>query len=138
VTQPVIAPDPENIVAYGEYLSRIARCEFCHTPRSPNSLEGFEGRRLAGGMPFFLGLDNIKYSMNLTPHGTGLGPWSLEQFLERFRRHANPPRVQPRENTLMNWSAFAGMTDADLTALYRFFRTLPPVETRHEPVRKRS
>jgi len=31
------------------------------------------------------------------------------------------------ENTLMNWSAFAGMTEEDLGAIYEFLRTLPPV-----------
>jgi len=34
----VIAPDRErDPLAYGRYLSRIARCEFCHSPREPRS-----------------------------------------------------------------------------------------------------
>jgi hypothetical protein len=53
VTTPVIAPPRSDTIRYGEYLSRIARCEFCHTPRDPNSLDGFMGREFAGGMPFF-------------------------------------------------------------------------------------
>ncbi|MCS6948539.1 MAG: cytochrome c [Steroidobacteraceae bacterium] len=137
VRGPVRAPPRGPTVAYGEYLSRIARCEFCHTPRDPSSLEGYPGRLLAGGMPFFLGRSNVKYSMNLTPHATGLGPWSEAQFIERFRRHADPPHVDPSANTLMNWSAFAGMTDDDLRALYRYFRSVPPVELRLEPIDRR-
>lgn len=134
VTGPVVAPDPADSVAYGEYLAKISRCEFCHTPREPSSMEGFPGRRLAGGMPFFLTKERVMYTMNLTPHETGLGPWTREMFIQTFRRRAVPTPVPLKQNTLMNWSAFAGMTDADLGALYDFFRTLPPVPYRQEPI----
>lgn len=132
---PVVAPDRvRDPLAYGEYLGRIARCEFCHSPREPNSLDAFEGRRYAGGMPFFLGPERVMYPMNLTPHASGLGSWSRETFIARFRAHAVPQKVTPRENTLMNWNAFSGMTDEDLGLLYDFFMTLPPVEFRREPI----
>lgn len=131
---PVTAPDPADVVARGAYLARVARCEFCHTPRNPNSLEGIEGRAFAGGMPFFLGPDGVRYSMNLTPHDSGLGPWSRDDFIARFRDHSAPYEVDPSENTVMNWGAFSGMSEADLGALYDFFRTLPPVPFRREPV----
>ena len=96
-------------------------------------MEGFSGRRLAGGMPFFLN-GKVLYSMNLTPHSNGLGAWSKEQFIARFKAYQEPIPVAPEENTLMNWNAFAGMTEKDLGALYDFFMTLPPVETRLEPI----
>lgn len=134
VAGPVVAPDPSDRIAYGEYLAKIARCEFCHTPRKPSSLETFPGRRFAGGMPFFLGRERVMYPMNLTPHASGLGLWSRAEFIARFRLHGEARPVEPHENTLMNWSAFAGMTDEDLGALYDFFRTLPPVEFRREPI----
>lgn len=135
VAGPVLAPDRRaDPLAYGEYLGRIARCEFCHSPREPRSLELLPGRRYAGGMPFFLGHELVMYPMNLTPHASGLGAWSREQFIARFRAHAVPQVVEPARNTLMNWSAFAGMTDDDLGLLYDFFMTLPPVEFRREPI----
>ena len=133
VTDPVTKPDRADKVAYGEYLSKIARCEFCHTPRDPNSMEGFPGRRLAGGMPFFLN-GRVLYAMNLTPHETGLGRWTKEQFVARFKQFEEPMPVPPDANTLMNWKAFAGMTEEDLGALYEFFVTLPPVPTQREPI----
>ena len=74
------------------------------------------------------------YPMNLTPHSTGLGSWTKELFIARFRAHADPQPVEPKLNTLMNWNAFAGMTDEDLTLLWEFFNTLPPVEFRREPI----
>lgn len=130
---PVAKPDESDRIAYGEYLSRIARCEFCHTPRDPNSMDGFEGRRLAGGMPFHLG-GRVLYTMNLTPHETGLGGWTREQFIARFKQFKDPLEVAPEANTLMNWNAFAGMTEEDLAALYDFFMTLPPVPTELEEI----
>ena len=133
VDGPIKRPDLTDRVAYGEYLSRIARCEFCHTPRDPNSFDGFPGRRLAGGMPFFLN-GKVLYAKNLTPHETGLGNWSKEQFVLRFRQHDQPTPVPPEANTLMNWNAFSGMTVEDLEVLYEFFRTLPPVPTQLEPI----
>ena len=128
---PVLAPDPGDRIAYGEYLSRVARCKFCHTPRDPRSLEDKPGRDYSGGMPFLLG-PRVMYPMNLTPHPDGLGSWSREDFLYRFRLYGEARPVAPEENTLMNWNAFAKMTDEDLGALYDFFMTLDPVPTIRE------
>jgi hypothetical protein len=130
---PVIAPDPADRIAYGGYLATIARCEFCHTPKDPNSMEGFEGRRFAGGMPFFLN-GRVMYTMNLTPHKSGLGAWSKEQFIALFKNRSEAVSVPADANTLMNWNAFAGMTEEDLGALYDFFMTLPPVPFEKEPI----
>jgi hypothetical protein len=130
---PVIAPDSSDSIAYGEYLATIARCEFCHTPRDPNSMEGFEGRRFAGGMPFFLN-GRVMYTMNLTPHKSGLGAWTKEQFVALFKSRAKPVSVPANANTLMNWNAFSGMTEEDLGALYDFFMTLPPVPFEKEAI----
>ena len=99
-----------------------------------NSMEGFPGREFAGGMPFFLTSERIMYTMNLTPHESGLGNWTREQFIQLFRDRAVPRPVSLKENTLMNWSAFAGMTDEDLGALFDFFRSLPPVPYQQEPI----
>jgi mono/diheme cytochrome c family protein len=133
LAEPVVMPERTDRRAYGEYLAVIARCEFCHTPRDPNSMAGFDGRRFAGGMPFFLNGQTL-YSMNLTPHPTGLGAWTREQFIQRFRMHAEPQPVSPEENTLMNWNAFAGMSEEDLGLMYDFFMTLPPVPLELEPI----
>jgi mono/diheme cytochrome c family protein len=131
LTGPVAAPDPSDRIAYGQYLSVVARCKFCHTPRDPRSLEDKPGREYSGGMPFLLG-PRVMYPMNLTPHRDGLGSWSKADFLYRFRLYGEARPVAPEENTLMNWNAFARMTDDDLGALYDFFMTLEPVPTIRE------
>jgi len=130
---PPSAPDNSDSIARGKYLATVARCEFCHTPKDPRSMQGFEGREFAGGMPFFLN-GRTMYTMNLTPHESGLGNWTKEQFIQLFKSRAARVEVPPTANTLMNWNAFAGMTDEDLGALYDFFMTLPPVPYQQEPI----
>ncbi|MFQ5634026.1 MAG: cytochrome C [Gammaproteobacteria bacterium] len=123
---PVPHPDESDRVAYGEYLATITRCGFCHTPRRRQGKEGIPGREFAGGVPFVLGARETP-SRNLTPHATGIGPWTEDAFIARFRQFGDRrPVASLEENTLMNWSAYAGMTDADLGAIYAFLHSLPP------------
>ena len=129
---PAHAPERSDSVAYGRYLATVARCEFCHTPKDPQSMKGFEGREFAGGMPFFLN-GRTMYTMNLTPHESGLGSWTKEQFVQLFKSRVARVETDPTANTLMNWNAFGAMSDADLGALYDFFMTLPPVPYQQEP-----
>ncbi len=125
---PVASPPRSDTVAYGRYLSKIARCEFCHTARVRGRLEPVAERLMSGGVPFIMG-KRTQYSMNLTRHETGLGPWTKEMFVERFRLHTTPFPVTEEENSEMDWVAFSGMTDEDLGAIWDYLRTLPPLET---------
>ena len=123
---PVAHPDETDSVAYGEYLATIARCGFCHTPRQNRGKDGIPGREFAGGVPFALG-SKVTPSKNLTPHATGIGTWTKDAFIARFKQFGDPrPVASVEENTLMDWSAYAGMTEADLGAIYDFLQTLPP------------
>lgn len=99
---PVPAIPRNDTVAYGEYLAKVARCEFCHT----------------------------QYSKNLTSHETGLGNWTRDVFIARFRVHTAPFPVTEEQNSEMNWVAFSGMTDEDLGAIWDYLRTLPPLEAK--------
>ncbi len=119
-------PDPSNSVAYGQYLATIGRCGFCHSPRQGQSPEPIPGRLFAGGNEF-RGPFGIRLSPNLTPDPSGLGSTTRDEFIALFRRHAKPERVLPEKNTIMAWSAYAGMTDADLGAIYDYLRTVPAV-----------
>ena len=126
---PVAHPDPSNPVAYGEYLATIARCGFCHTPRQNQGKDGIPGMEFSGGVPFALG-SKITPSKNLTPDQTGIGPWTKAAFIARFKRFGDPqPVARIEDNTLMDWPAYSGMTEADLGAIYEFLRSLPPVKS---------
>jgi mono/diheme cytochrome c family protein len=131
---PVPHPDESDSVAYGEYLATIARCRFCHTPRQGQGKDGIPGKEFAGGVPFDIGGRETP-SKNLTPHATGIGPWTKQAFIARFKDFGDRRRVASMaDNTLMNWSAFAGMTEEDLGAIYEFLRTLPPVTSGEDSI----
>ena len=126
---PVPMPDQNDSLAYGEYLATIARCEFCHTPRIRQGKEGMPGKRFAGNVPFALGDRDIP-SKNLTPDPSGIGTWTRDAFIARFKRFVERRPVEKIEdNTLMNWDAYAGMSEADLGAIYDFLQSLAPVKS---------
>lgn len=123
---PVPEPDAGDSVAYGQYLANVGRCAFCHSPRRGQNPDPLPGRLFSGGNEF-RGDFGVIRSSNLTPHPSGLGATTRDGFIALFRRHAVPEQVPPERNTIMPWSAYAGMTDADLGALYDYLRTVPPV-----------
>ena len=75
---------------------------------------------------------NILTSPNLTPHKTGLGNWTKEQFIERFKQYEDRNKlgkVQAGEmQTIMPWNMYAGMTVKDLGAIYTYIQSLKPVD----------
>ena len=128
VHESVPLPDASDTVAYGKYLAEIARCEFCHTPRTRFGRGLIEEMRFSGGVPFHIN-DLLLYSNNLTPDPeTGIGKWSREKFIAFFKQHSEKKLVDPDNNTLMNWNAYAGMTEADIGAIYDYLQTVPPID----------
>lgn len=122
---------PTEGVARGKYLSTIAGCVFCHTPREGH--EPIEEMALAGGHEFAEG-DWIVRSANLTPdERTGIGAWSRERFIGRFKTsgmHPEDPRRRDENDPpqVMPWIEYAGMTEKDLGAIYDYLRTVLPVD----------
>jgi hypothetical protein len=125
-------PDPANAVALGAYLTKIGGCAECHTPKSHG--KPLPGMDLAGGFAFE-GMPNgggTVRASNITPDvGTGIGAWKKEDFVQRFKAFKNPAAAVPIKpgvfNTVMPWTIYAGMTEADLGAIYDYLRTVPPV-----------
>jgi len=125
-------PDPANRVAYGEYLVRMAGCSECHATRD-GSRDVVRGMEFAGGMEFHFPQGGIVRAPNITPDAdTGIGTWSEEQFVSRFkiweRAPDRPLPVSMRTaNTVMPWKQLGGMTRDDLSAIYAYLRDQPPV-----------
>lgn len=130
-------PATSNRVAYGEYMTNAALCADCHTPIDDRGAP-LPGMDFAGGMPFKPGGVGLVRSANLTPDAaTGIGSWTEQQFLDKFRAYrGQPPRrlqgAEREQNSEMPWSAYAGMTDDDLSAIYAYLRTVKPVAHRVE------
>src|SRR5688572_12056119 len=98
----------DTTATYGKYLADISGCHGCHG-------FGLSGGRVAGppGLP---------PASNLTP--AGIGRWTEADFA-RVLRHGKRPDGSS-VNAFMPWKVFRGMTDAEIHALWLYFRTVPP------------
>ncbi|MCF8256041.1 MAG: cytochrome c [Flavobacteriales bacterium] len=123
-------PVDKGSLEYGAYIANAAGCNECHTKKVKGEVVG---ELFAGGFEFPLGGGTIVRSMNITPHETGIGRWTEEQFIARFKMYSDssylPQTVKPGDfQTAMPWIMYSGMDTADLAAIYRFLRTVPAVE----------
>lgn len=135
-------PDRSDSVAYGQYLTTMASCSDCHTPSEKG--EPLPGMKFAGGMTFLTPWGTL-HTANITPdEATGIGKWSKEQFIRKFKAYADssilipikPPYDETRYQTIMPWSQYAGMTEDDLGAIFTYLRTVKPVShkvTKYSP-----
>lgn len=124
-------PDPSDKVAYGAYMTNASGCKECHT-RVENGMIIPE-LKYSGGRDFMMPDGSVIRSSNITPDKeTGIGSWSEEFFIRRFKIYAdsaaaNAP-VRPGEfNSIMPWTMYAGMTEEDLGAIYAFLQTMTPM-----------
>lgn len=126
-------PDRTDKVAYGRYLVVVAACRDCHTLQKKG--KPMDGLELGGGFEFPLASGGRVRSANITPdEETGIGKWSEKSFIERFRAAGNDPHaVAPGEfNTVMPWTLYAKLSDDDLSAMYAYLRSVPPVKNEVE------
>jgi hypothetical protein len=69
----------------------------------------------------------VSFTANLTPDPeTGTGKWSEQEFMDTLRsgRHLGRGRqILPP----MPWFNYGKMTDEDLSAVYAYLRTIPPI-----------
>ncbi|MPR36833.1 c-type cytochrome [Salmonirosea aquatica] len=119
-------------VPYGQYLTRMAGCADCHTNRTFGKL--IKKSPFAGGMPVSMFGGTLR-SANITPDSlTGIGRWTKADFVDRFKAydptHFAAPVVGDGFNTVMPWTLYAGMTEADLGAIYDYLRTVKSVRKR--------
>ena len=127
---PVAAPDRKDSVAYGKYLTQIASCTECHTPKDDKG-NALPGQDFAGGWEMHTPWFRV-VTANITPHpSTFVGRATKEEFIGRFRSWANfdasnAPAAPKGKNTLMPWIAYSKMTDEDLGAIYDYLKTVPP------------
>ena len=120
----------DDPLEYGEYLATLSGCTWCHTPINATQ-QLIPEQSLAGGHDFFMG-GFIVRAANISPDvETGIGSWSEEQFIARFREYQGEagrsiPLGEEGYNSLMPWTMYADMTDADLGAIYTFLMQSEP------------
>lgn len=133
---PMKRPSSTDTLAYGKYMVKIAACADCHTPAVKG--KQIEGMDFAGGFEFGLPKGGKVRSTNITPDlETGIGKLTLQDFINRFKNFATEEakhmKVNPGEfNTIMPMTQYAGLTTEDLTAMYKFLRTVKPVRNHVE------
>jgi mono/diheme cytochrome c family protein len=125
-------PAPTDQVAYGAYMTNAAACIECHTQVSPEGVIIPE-KAFAGGRDFMFPDGSKVTSANITPcPDTGIGNWTEEMFLARFKQYTDSgyvvPKVKPGEfNTIMPWMMYAEMKEEDLKAIYAYLKSLKPI-----------
>jgi mono/diheme cytochrome c family protein len=127
-------PSRSDTIRYGAYLVNAAACIECHTPVKKGQI--IPELSFGGGRDFHMP-NGVVNSANITPDkATGLGEWSAEQFVARFKAYtdpANTPAMAPNAlNTVMPWVMFAGMDTSDLRSIYAYLQTTKPMDHKVE------
>lgn len=152
----------EALVQRGNYLVTVASCNDCHSPKNmtpmgpvadsarllsghpanmplppidPNALKPGGWVNMSGDVTAFVGPWGISYAANLTPDSaTGIGAWTEAVFIKTLRtgKHLGMDNGRPLLPP-MPWYYVNKMTDEDLSAVYAYLRSLPPIENRVPP-----
>jgi hypothetical protein len=131
-------PAPTDTLNYGKYLVNAASCAECHTPARRGQI--IEEKIFSGGRYFEMPNGTI-VSKNITPDKeTGIGAWTPPDFITRFKAFENAAHYTAEDlksgdfNTIMPWSNYAKMTDADLAAIYAYLMSVKPISNKIEKV----
>ncbi|MDR6632613.1 mono/diheme cytochrome c family protein [Phyllobacterium sp. 1468] len=107
-----------DLAKRGEYLTRAADCEACHTVPGDKPYVG--GR--AFELPF-----GVIYSPNITPDKkTGIGSWSDDEFVRALHEGIgkNGEHLYPA----FPYASYTGMSREDALAIKAYLFSLPPIE----------
>lgn len=127
-------PDKSSAIAYGEYYS--GGCMVCHSPMEKGEFKA--DKMFSGGVEFPGPKGGIVKSSNITPDKeTGIGNWTKEQFIQKFKSFKNPETfnvtINENEfNTIMPWTFYADATEEDLGAVFDFLMSVKPINNRVE------
>lgn len=123
-------PAETDTVNYGKYLITASACAECHTPVNKGQI--IKDVMFGGGREFALPAGIVR-SGNISPDKTGIASWTAEQFIGRFKTYADtsyhPQKLKETDfNSIMPWTMYAGMKESDLLAIYKYLRTIKPIE----------
>uniref|UniRef100_UPI0025875DC7 cytochrome c n=1 Tax=Pseudomonas sp. TaxID=306 RepID=UPI0025875DC7 len=111
------AADPQ-LVAKGQYLTRAADCEACHT--TPG------GKPFTGGLAFQLPFGTL-YSPNITPDpATGIGAWSDDEFVSALQKGVG--KDGKHYYPAFPYTSYTLMPREDILAIKAYLFSLAPVD----------
>jgi mono/diheme cytochrome c family protein len=126
-------PKPADTLLYGAYVINAAGCVECHSKADKGNI--IKGTEFGGGMEFKQPAGVIR-SANITfDAATGIGAWTKEEFVSRFKAFAipgyQPARIAKNEvNTPMPWMMYGGMKERDLAAIYTYLKHRTPIKNK--------
>jgi len=129
--QPQPRPAQFDLLAYGAYMASASACVECHTDVDKGQI--IPELSFAGGRAFQFPDGSVVRSSNITPDKeTGIGNWTREQFIARFKLFADSsyvaPPVAPGEfNTIMPWTMYGQMKEEDLSAIFAYLQSVKPI-----------
>lgn len=124
-------PEKSDVLAYGAYMTNASGCIECHTQVNKGQI--IPEFAFAGGREFMFPDGAIVRSANITPDAeTGIGKWTEEGFVQRFKVYADSayvtPEIAPGEyNSIMPWTMYGHMEREDLSAIYTYLKTVKPI-----------
>jgi mono/diheme cytochrome c family protein len=133
---PAYVPPGETSADRGRYLALgPANCAGCHTPLNPMAGFAPEGPPMSGAFAPEPDPSDPNFEIaapNLTPDpATGhITDWTEDAFVARFLGG----RIV--RGSTMPWENFQRLTESDVRSLYRFLRSLEPVEHNVGPTRR--
>lgn len=129
-------PDTTDLITYGAYMTNASGCRECHTRIEKGQI--IEEFAFSGGREFQMPDGSIIRSSNLTKDiKTGIGQWTEEQFIQRFKIYSDSSgkkiSVRPGEfNSVMPWTMYAGMNRQDLRAIFAYLKTIKAIPNKVE------
>ena len=132
--QPQQRPDPADQLAYGSYMVNASGCVECHTDVKQGQI--IPEMSFAGGREFKFPDGSAVRSSNITTDKeTGLGNWTREQFIARFKAFVDSAYLVPSVgagefNTIMPWTMYAHMKEEDLSAIFTYLQTVAPISNK--------
>lgn len=141
-------------VKRGEHLVKVLVCRDCHTPMMMTDKgPAWNMERDLSGHPRDIvpppfdknviehyvlfsstftaihGPWGTSYAANLTPHETGIGTWTEEQFFRalregKFKGMPNGRNLLPP----MPWEGYRHLPDEDISAIFAYLKSIKPVD----------
>lgn len=132
IPKPIKTPQPSHPastpVERGKYLVTIAGCHGCHTPTDSKG-QDLPGMDFGGG-----GLFNDPgqhgrqvFTLNITQDPSGIAHYDEAMLAQTLRTGRIPGRML---NHIMPFESFRNMTDGDISDIFAYLKTIPPVKHR--------
>lgn len=147
-------PKTEDPIKRGQFLVEVGGCNDCHTPKMMTDKgpafdmsKMLSGHQAAITIPAYdktiltdwvllhpqltaaVGPWGVSYAANLTPHESGMGNWSEDNFLKAMKegKHLGMDNQRPIMPP-MPWQGLSMWPDEDLKAVYAYLKSIPPID----------